>query len=108
MRRDQEPVLEDLNLGSELVNLDDAATRGVRDAVEIAVDTDHAVPAEAALQFEDRSEWRERQWPQTGTFFGERVTDDALGRGMHPAVGNGIEPMGHLPVQIVEIAKRAG
>ena len=108
MRRDQDAVLEDLNLGGELVNIDDAAARDVRDAVKIAVDADHAVPTEAALQLENRSEWRQRQGPETGTFFGERFPDDALGRGMHPAVGNGIEPMRQLPVQIVEIAKRAG
>ena len=90
------------------MNLDDAAARGVRDAVKIAVDADHAVPTEAALQLENRSEWRQRQGPETGTFFGERFADDALGRGMHPAVGDGIESMRQLPVQIVEIAKRAG
>ncbi len=60
MGGDQHPVLEDLDLAGEFVNLDDAAARGVWDAVEIAVDADHAVPAEATLQLENRSEWRER------------------------------------------------
>jgi len=96
-----------MDLAGKLVNLDNPPARGVRNAVEVAVDTDHAVPAEAALQLEDRSERRERQQPQTGPFLGERFADDALGRGMHPAVGDGIEPMGQLPVQIVpDISKR--
>ncbi|RFC61762.1 hypothetical protein DYI37_19585, partial [Fulvimarina endophytica] len=50
MSGDQNAVLEDLDLVGELVHLHDPATRGVRNAVEVAVDADHAVPTEAALE----------------------------------------------------------
>jgi|tagenome__1003787_1003787.scaffolds.fasta_scaffold20380131_1 hypothetical protein len=48
-----------------------------------------------------------RQWLQCGLFFGERLVDDPMRCGVHPRIGDCIEPMPKLAIEIVEIPERA-
>ena len=60
MGSDQRAVLEDAHLLGQRVHLHDPAPGGVRHAVEITSDADHALPADAPLELQDRTE--RRQW----------------------------------------------
>jgi len=59
-------------------------------------------------------EWKRppREWfeakTQFAVVFGEGLVDHTLGGGVHPRIGNRIEPMRQLGVQVVEVAERAG
>ena len=50
-------VLEDADLRSRAVHLDHAPAHGVRHAIEIAVERDHAIAGDPPLQLQHRLEW---------------------------------------------------
>jgi len=106
MDRDEVAILEDADLVGEGVNFDGASAGRIRHAVGIAADADHALARDAAHQAKHSAEWRHRQWAQVRAFFGEGLVDDALRRGVAARVGDGVEPMAELAVEIVEIAER--
>ena len=58
--------LENAHLVGDAVHLDDAPARAVRHAVEVAVDRDHAVTGDAALEPQHRLERSGREWLQLG------------------------------------------
>ena len=108
MGGDQRAVLEDADLLGQRVHLDRAAACRVRHAVEVAADADHAVARDAALEPQHRPERRQRQGTQMQLLLGKGLVDDpACGR-VHARVGDGVEPMPELLVEVVEIAEAAG
>ena len=99
--------LENAHLGGGVVHLDDAAARAVWHAVEVAVDRDHAVTGDATLEAQHCLEWSGRKLLKLRTFLGEMLGDDTPGRGMHAHIGNLVEPLSQLLVEIVEVAEEA-
>jgi len=87
------------------VHLDRAAAGGVGHAVEIAVDGDHAVLGDAALQPQHGLERPGRQWLQAGALLGEVLADDPPRGGMSSHVGDFVEPLVELAVEVVAVAE---
>lgn len=104
---DQGSILEDAQLIGKRVDFHQPGPGRVRDAVGIAADADHALTRDTALQLQHRPERSQRQWPQMLSFFGEGLVDHAQGRSMHPRIGDGIQPMPELGIEIIEIAEGA-
>jgi hypothetical protein len=107
MDRDQGSILEDAQLIGKRMDFDQPAPGRVRDAVGVAADADHALARDAALQLQHRAERSQRQWPQMLSFFGEGFVDHAQRRGMNSRIGDGIQPMPELGIEIIEIAEGA-
>ena len=99
--------LENAHLVGGVMHLDNAATRAVRHAVEVAIDRDHAVTGDATLEAKDRLERTGRQLLEPGAFLREMLRDDALGRGVDPDIGHLVEPLLQLLIEILEIAEAA-
>ena len=108
MAGDQLAVLEDPDLVGERVHLQDASAGGVGHAVEVAADADHALVGDAPLEPEDRAEGHQRQRLEMRLLLGESLVDDPPGGRVDPRVGDRIEPVAQLRVQVVEVAERAG
>jgi hypothetical protein len=100
-------IFEDSNLVSEGVDVEDAATGRVRDAVEIPADAHHALVGDAPFELENRSIGCQWQRLQHRLLLSEGLVDDALRRGVHTRIGDRVEPMTELDIEIVEIAERA-
>src|SRR3954451_3237890 len=86
-----------------------STTRRVRsgNAVVVAPDGDEAVVADAALQLEHGIEAMLGQRLQLGLLGGERLGDDALRCAMGADVGDGVEPIGQLSIEVVKVAEAA-
>ena len=100
--------LEDLDLVGERMHLEDASAGGVGHAVEVAADADHALVGDAPFEPEDRAERHQRQRLEMRLLLGEGLIDDPPGGGMDPRIGDRVEPVAQLGVQIVEVLERAG
>ena len=100
--------LEKAHLGGGVVHLDDAAARAVWHAVEVAVD--RAMPSRVMRRSRAQHclEWSGKKLFKLRTFLGETLGDDTPGRGMHAHIGNLVEPLSQLLVEIVEVAEQAG
>src|SRR5215475_8962507 len=107
MAGDNSAVLEDTDFVGEDVDIEDATARGVRHAVEIAADAHHPLMRDAPFELENRSVGRERQRFEMRLFLGESLIDDALGGGVNPGIGDRVEPVPELTVEIVEVAECA-
>ena len=107
MRGDENAVVEDANLVGEDVDVEDAAARRVRHAVEIAADAHHALVRDASFELQDCPIRREWQRLQRGLLLGKGFVDDALRGRVDAWVRNGVEPMAELRVEIIEVAERA-
>ena len=105
MSGDERAILEDANLVGEYVNIEDTATCGVGDAVEIAADAHHALMGEPSFELQHRAIGSKRQWLQRRLFFGEGLVDDALRGRVHTRVGDRVEPVTELDIEVVEIAE---
>ena len=57
--------------------------------------------------FEHRAVGRERQRLETRLLLGEGLVDDALRGGVHARIGDRVEPVPELGVEVVEIAEDA-
>ena len=57
------------------------------------------------LEAQHRLEWSGRQLLKHGSLFGEMLGDDAPGRGMHPYIGNLVEPLPQLLIEIIKVAE---
>ena len=66
-----------------------------------------SAPSSAYAQFENRPIRGERQRLQSWLFLGEGLVDDALRGRVHARIGDRVEPMLKLGVEIIEIAKGA-
>ena len=89
-------VLEDAHLGRERVDLDITSACRVGNAVGIAPDADHTVPGDPPLQPQHRSEGGEWKRPQGRPFLGEGLVDDASRGGVHPWIGDDLQPVAQL------------
>src|SRR5271166_337155 len=107
MGADETAVLEQADLVGEDVDIEDAAARRIRDAVEIATDAHHALVGYAPFELEDRPVGCERQRLHRRLLLGEGLVDDALRRRVQARIGNRVEPAPKLRVEIVEVAERA-
>src|SRR6185437_15605444 len=76
-------------------------------AVEIAADADHAFVRSAPLEPQHRPVGCDGQGFQRRSILGEGLVDDPVGGRMHARIGDRIEPMTELLVQVVEVAERA-
>lgn len=103
----QVAVLEDVDLlGCDLYG-DLPAHRRVRHAVIVAIDRDHAVAADPALQTEDLVERPCGQELQSRLLGCERFVDDAVGGAVDAAVGDFGQPLFQLGVQVGQVTERA-
>ncbi len=98
MAGDQLPVLEDAYLCRVVLNLDYPATGGVRNAVLVAADGDHAFLADPALDRQDcvvGPGWQGHEvWP----LLGKVLVHDPLRGGVNPGIGDGHAPFLELGV----------
>jgi len=96
------------DLIGQRVHFNDPLSGRVGHAVKIAADAHHAFMRDAPFQLQERAEGRQRQQFEVRLLFGEGLVDHTLGGGVHSRIGNRIEPMPQLGVQVVEVAERAG
>ena len=108
MAGDQLAGLEDLDLVGERMHLEDTPAGGVGHAVVVAADADHALMGDAPLEPENRAERHQRQGLELRLLLGEGLGDDPAGGGVDPRVGDRVEPVAELGVQVVEVLERAG
>jgi hypothetical protein len=87
------------------MNIKDTPAGRVRDAVEIAANTNHTFLRGAPFESEHRLIGHERQRLERRFLFGEGLGDDALGRGVDAGIGYCVEPNPKLAVQVIEIAE---
>ncbi|MCQ9157232.1 hypothetical protein JZX93_17255, partial [Acidomonas methanolica] len=66
---------------------------------------DHALAADAALDRQDGVIRMGRQGPQMGPLVGEVFCDDAIGRGMTPGIGDGLQPIVKAGIEFIKVAK---
>jgi len=100
-------IFEDADLAGGAVHLDGPAPGGVGHAVEVAVDGDHAVPGDAALQPQHGLERPSRQRLQAGALLGEVLADHAMRRGVDARVGNpSLQPVLTRPIDWALIAQQ--
>src|SRR5690606_38074550 len=108
MGGDQLAVLEDPDLLGERVHLDRAPAGGVGHAVEVAADADHALSGDPSLQAQHGAERRQWQGEQMRLLLGERLAHDPARGGVHPGIGDAVQPATQLLVQVVQVPERAG
>lgn len=101
------PLIEEMDRVRKLMHLDDTPAP-VGNAVVVAANRDEAVMADAALELEEGVERDCGQRLELGLLGREGLRHDALGSAMQPDVGNGVEPLGQLSVQVIEVAEGAG
>jgi len=98
-------ILENANLVGRAVYFDCPPTRAVRHAVEIAVDGNHAIAGDTSLEAQNSLERARCQRLKRRALAGEMFGDNPLRRGMNARIGNLVEPLPELRVEIVEVAK---
>ncbi len=105
MSCDQCAVLEDADLVSERMDLDHPASRSIRNAVGVAANADHALPRHPAFQLQNGSERGQRQWSQVRPLLCKGFIDDAKGGGMLSWIGDGVQPVPELGIQVIKITE---
>jgi hypothetical protein len=108
MRGDELAALEDVHLGGGDLHLDGAPPRAVGHGGEIAADRDHALVRDAPLEAEHGVERPARQCLEGGSFLSGVLDDDAPRGAVPAAVGDLVEPLGELRVQVMEVPEAAG
>ena len=108
MAGDQLAGLVDLDFVGERLHLEDAPPGGVGHAVVVAADADHALVGDPPLEPENRAERHQGQGLELGLLLGEGGGDDPPRGGVDPRVGDRVEPVAQLGVQVVEVLERAG
>jgi len=106
MLGDDRAQIEDADDVRQLLDLDEPPG-AIGHAVVVAADGDEAVVAHPPLEFQDGVEAMVGQGLQFGLLGGEGFGDDALGRAVDASVGDGVEPLDQLGVEIVEVAEDA-
>jgi len=104
MLGDEGAQIEDTDQIRELLDLDDPAG-AVGHAVIVTADRDEAVVADAPFQLEHGLEAMLRQRLQLGLLGRKSLADDPLGGAVNADVGNGIEPVDELDVEVFKIAE---
>ena len=98
--------VQDADQVGQLLDFDDTPG-AIGHAVVVAADRDEAVVADAPFEFEHGVEAVFGQGLQLGLLGGKSLGDDTLGGAVDADVGNGVEPVDQLKVQIVEVAESA-
>jgi hypothetical protein len=101
MNGDDGAVLENANLVGGAVHFDRSPTRAVWHAVEIAVDRNHAIAGDASLEPQHGLERARCQRLKRRSLLSEGLGDNPPGRGMDAHIGDLIEPLAELRVEIV-------
>ena len=102
---DDSALLEDPDLVGGAVHLDGAPPGRVGHAVEVAIDGDHAVLSDAALQTQHGLERPGWQRLQAGPLLGEVLADHPVRGGVHAGIGHLVEPLAELDVEVVAVAE---
>ena len=108
VRGDQRAVLEDPDFLGMVLNLDDALSRGVGDAVEIAADRDHALMADPPLDGEHGAVGNGGMGDQRRFLFGEVRVHNPVGGGVDAWIGDLDAPLVELVVEIVHVPEGPG
>ena len=108
MTGDERAVLEDADRTGQYMDVQNPPTRRVRHAVQIAADADHAFVRYPTFEPEHRLVRRKRERPQGASFLGEGLVHDPAGCRMHARIGDRIEPLPQLDVEVFEVPERAG
>src|SRR5262249_37081082 len=98
--------IENTDQIGKLLDLDDPSG-AVGHAVIVAADRDEAVVADAPFQLEYGVEAMLGQRLQLGLLGRESLGDDALGGAVNADVGDPIEPIDELRVEVLEVAEAA-
>src|SRR5882762_5697549 len=98
------PRFEDTDQLGKLLDLNDPAG-AVRHAVIVAADRDEAIVADAPFQLEHGIEAMFGQCLQFGQLGRESLGDDPLGGAVDADVGDRIEPVDELSVEVLEVAE---
>ena len=106
MLGDDVAEIKDADQIGKLLDFDDP-TGAVGHAVIVAADRDKAIVADAAFQLEHGVEAMFGQPLQFGLLGRERRGDDPLGGAVDTNVGDGIEPVDELSVEVLEVAEAA-
>ena len=106
MLGDDVAKIEDADQIGKLLDLDDPAG-AVGHAVIVAADRDEAIVADAPFQLEHGVEAMLRQPLQFGLLGRESLGDDPLGGAVDADVGDSIEPIDELSVEVLEGAEAA-
>ena len=104
---DQLPVLEDAHLGRMVLDLDDPAPGGVRDAVLIAANGNHALMADPPLDGQHRVVGPSWQGYEVRLLIRKVLVDNLLRGCMDPGVGYGNSPLLKLGIEVVEVTETA-
>jgi hypothetical protein len=99
-------VFEDTDLIGADADIEDAPAGRIRHAIEIAGNAYHALVRDAPFELENRSVGHERQRFEMWLFPGEGFVDDALRGRVDTGIGDRVEPMPELSVEIIEVAER--
>src|SRR4051812_35588799 len=105
MNGDDITVLENADLVGRAVHFNRAPACAVRHAVEIAVDGHHAVTGDAPLEPQDGLEGARGQRLQCRALVSEMFGYNPLGRSVDAHIGNLVEPLAELHVEVIEVAK---
>ncbi|NVN09767.1 hypothetical protein HUK84_01155 [Nguyenibacter vanlangensis] len=87
---DQYSVLENPDFRRMVLDLENASSGGVRHAVEIAADRDHAFMTDTAFDRQDGVIGMRWKVAQMGAFVGEMLRDYATGHGMTSGIGDAL------------------
>jgi hypothetical protein len=105
MNGDDIAILKNADLVGRAVHFHCPPACAVRYAVEIAVDGNHAVTGNASLEPQHGLERACCQRLQRRTLLGEMLGHNAPGRRMGARIGNLVEPLAELLIEIVEVAE---
>ncbi len=100
-------ILGNPHLCRVVLNLDDPAPGGIRHAVLVAADRDHALLPDPAPDGRDCVARPGRQGREVRPFLGKARVNDALRGGVDPGVGDGRAPILEPGIQAIGIAEAA-
>ena len=108
MGGDQRVALVDAHLAGEHLHLDRAPAGQLGHRILVAVHGDHALAGDAPVQPQHRLERPGRQRLEARPLLGEVLGDDAPRGGVGARVGDIVQPLPELGVEVVEVAEAAG
>jgi hypothetical protein len=104
---DQLTVLKNADLTGGAVHLDHAPSRRIRHTIQVSVERDHAVSGDASFKLQHGLKWPARRGLQVRLLLGKVFRDDTPRGGMRAPVGDVIQPLMKLRVEVIEIAEAA-
>jgi hypothetical protein len=104
MHRHQLALIEDADLVGELMDLDDAPG-AIGNAVVVAADRHESVMADPPFELEQGIEGKGRQGLQLRLLGRKSLRNDPLRRAVQAGIGDRVEPVAQLGIEVVEVAK---